>query len=79
MPKLNQGQIDLRRRIQTLMSSSRRGENVHFADQAVAIVHDPDFRASEKDFKSFIEVLSEKLTEIDDTIPELPIKDIVSF
>lgn len=41
-------------------------------------MHDPDFRASEKDFKAFVEVLSEKLMEIDETIPELPFKDIVS-
>ncbi|KAI9748372.1 MAG: hypothetical protein M1815_003310 [Lichina confinis] len=38
--------------------------------------HDPDFRASEKDFDSFIAVLSEKIVELDETIPELPTKDI---
>lgn len=38
--------------------------------------HDPDFRASEKDFDSFITVLSEKIVELDETIPELPTKDI---
>lgn len=40
-------------------------------------VHDPDFRASEKDFKSFIENLTQKLIEVDETIPELPPKDII--
>jgi Conserved hypothetical protein (DUF2461) len=41
-------------------------------------VNDPDYRASLEDFKSFIEKLSEKIIEIDDTIPELPLKDLVS-
>jgi hypothetical protein len=42
-------------------------------------VNDLDYRASLKDFNSFVEALSEKLIEVDDTIPELPLKDIVSF
>ena len=41
-------------------------------------MHDPDFRQSEKDWFSFVEKLTERLVEIDDTIPELPVKDIVS-
>nr|POF05978.1 hypothetical protein CFP56_53365 [Quercus suber] len=41
-------------------------------------MHDAEFRQAEKDFYSFLEGLTEKLTEIDDTIPELPVKDIVS-
>jgi len=41
-------------------------------------VHDPDYRASLNDWTSFVEQLTEKLTEIDETIPELPVKDIVS-
>jgi len=41
-------------------------------------VHDPDFRQSEKDWFSFVEKLTERLVEIDDTVPELPVKDIVS-
>lgn len=40
-------------------------------------VHDPDYRASLNDFNTFIEGVTQKLIEIDDTIPELPIKDIV--
>jgi hypothetical protein len=40
-------------------------------------VHDPDYRAALDDFTKFLEVLSEKVTEADETIPELPVKDIV--
>lgn len=40
-------------------------------------MHDPDYRASLNDFKSFVECLTQKVTEADDTIPELPVKDIV--
>ncbi|KKY13567.1 hypothetical protein UCDDS831_g08880 [Diplodia seriata] len=40
-------------------------------------VHDPDYRTSLKDFNSFVERLTEKVIEADDTIPELPTKDIV--
>ncbi|KIW71414.1 hypothetical protein PV04_03587 [Phialophora macrospora] len=40
-------------------------------------VHDPDYRQSWKDWESFVEALTEKITEIDDTIPELPPKDLV--
>jgi hypothetical protein len=39
--------------------------------------NDPDFRASLADFHSFVEELSNKIIEVDDTIPELPLKDIV--
>ncbi|KAG8629671.1 hypothetical protein KVT40_003536 [Elsinoe batatas] len=39
--------------------------------------HDPEFRQAENDWKSFVEKLTEKLTEVDDEIPELPVKDIV--
>ncbi|GAB7331318.1 hypothetical protein MBLNU13_g02761t2 [Cladosporium sp. NU13] len=40
-------------------------------------MHDPDFRQSEKDWFSFVEKLTERLVEIDDTVPELPVKDII--
>ncbi|KAF4537511.1 hypothetical protein BFW01_g11327 [Lasiodiplodia theobromae] len=40
-------------------------------------MHDPDYRTSLKDFNSFVERLTEKVIEADDTIPELPTKDIV--
>jgi hypothetical protein len=41
-------------------------------------VHDPDYRAAQDDFSTFLEALSEKVIEADETIPELPVKDIVS-
>ncbi|KAK5175235.1 uncharacterized protein LTR77_000372 [Saxophila tyrrhenica] len=40
-------------------------------------MHDPDFRQAEKDWFSFVEKLTEKLTEIDDSVPELPVKDVI--
>ncbi|KAF2263430.1 hypothetical protein CC78DRAFT_534029 [Lojkania enalia] len=40
-------------------------------------MHDSDYRVSLQDFKTFIEKLSEKVTEADDTVPELPVKDII--
>ena len=39
-------------------------------------VHDADYRQSKKDFDSFIECLTEKIIEKDETIPELPSKDV---
>ena len=39
--------------------------------------HDADYRQSKKDFDTFIEKLTEKLIEKDETIPELPAKDVV--
>jgi hypothetical protein len=41
-------------------------------------VHDPDYRAALQDFTTFTEKLSEKVTEVDELIPELPVKDVVS-
>lgn len=41
-------------------------------------VHDPDYRTSWKDWESFVESLTERISEIDETIPELPPKDLVS-
>lgn len=40
-------------------------------------MHDPDYRTAFEDFTTFITVLSEKVTEADETVPELPVKDIV--
>ncbi|EXJ79808.1 hypothetical protein A1O3_08093 [Capronia epimyces CBS 606.96] len=40
-------------------------------------MHDPDYRQSWKDWESFVETLTEKISEIDETIPELPPKDLV--
>lgn len=42
-------------------------------------VHDAEFRQSERDWYSFVERLTEKLVEIDDTVPELPVKDVVGL
>lgn len=39
--------------------------------------NDAEFRQAEKDWHSFVEHMTDKLMEIDDTIPELPIKDVV--
>ncbi|CAF9912451.1 MAG: hypothetical protein HETSPECPRED_000942 [Heterodermia speciosa] len=39
-------------------------------------VHDADYRQSKKDFDSFVECLTEKVIEKDETIPELPPKDL---
>lgn len=42
----------------------------------ICVVHDALYRQAEKDWHSFVEKLTEKLTEIDDTVPELPVKDV---
>lgn len=39
-------------------------------------MHDADYRQSKKDFDSFVEALTEKFIEKDETIPELPPKDL---
>ncbi|KAG9616437.1 hypothetical protein KCU69_g23683, partial [Aureobasidium melanogenum] len=41
--------------------------------------YDADYRSSLKDWNSFVESLTEELTKIDDTIPELPLKDVVNL
>ena len=41
--------------------------------------NDAEFRQAERDWYSFVAKLTERLTEIDDTIPELPVKDVVRF
>ncbi|KAL8729120.1 MAG: hypothetical protein Q9166_004951 [cf. Caloplaca sp. 2 TL-2023] len=41
-------------------------------------IHDADYRQSKKDFDAFVEKMTERMTEIDETIPELPPKDLVS-
>ncbi|KAI9768938.1 MAG: hypothetical protein M1840_004534 [Geoglossum simile] len=40
-------------------------------------LHDKDYRNSQKDFETFVEKLTEKVIEKDDTIPELPLKDLI--
>ena len=39
-------------------------------------VHDADYRQSKKDWDSFVQCLTEKIIEKDETIPELPPKDL---
>ncbi|KAI0459144.1 hypothetical protein F5B21DRAFT_457355 [Xylaria acuta] len=40
-------------------------------------MHDPEYRRSLKDWESFAETLTQKIIVADETIPELPIKDVV--
>ncbi|KAI8934879.1 hypothetical protein NX059_008553 [Plenodomus lindquistii] len=40
-------------------------------------LNDPDFRLAFQDFTAFIEKVSEKIIEADETIPELPVKDVI--
>jgi hypothetical protein len=47
--------------------------------QLGSVAHDADYRASKKDWETFVESLTEKITEQDGTIPELPTKDLVSY
>ncbi|KAH0543211.1 hypothetical protein FGG08_002472 [Glutinoglossum americanum] len=47
-------------------------------DSFLFLVHDKDYRNSQKDFETFVEKLTEKVIEKDDTIPELPMKDLLS-
>ena len=55
-------------------------KNIGFSvDFFCGVVHDADFRQSEKDFDSFVEKLTENLMEKDGTIPELPPKDLVCW
>ncbi|KAK7753636.1 hypothetical protein SLS62_004494 [Diatrype stigma] len=40
-------------------------------------MRDPEYRRSLKDWESFVETLTERITEADETIPELPLKDVI--
>lgn len=42
-------------------------------------VHDPDYRTSFQDFSTFTGEVSQKIVDADETIPELPVKDVVSI
>ena len=44
---------------------------------SIYLVHDADYRASKADWDTFVEALTEKIIEKDETIPELPPKDLV--
>ncbi|KAI5856711.1 hypothetical protein GGS23DRAFT_396100 [Durotheca rogersii] len=39
--------------------------------------YDEEYRRSLKDWESFVETLTERIVEVDDTIPELPVKDVI--
>ncbi|KAI9854527.1 MAG: hypothetical protein M1824_000292 [Vezdaea acicularis] len=41
-------------------------------------LHDPDYKTAKKDWEDFVDVLTERIAEVDETIPELPHKDLVS-
>ncbi|CAG7960171.1 unnamed protein product [Penicillium nalgiovense] len=41
--------------------------------------HDPDYRAAKKDFETFVDSLTPKIAEVDATVPELPVKDLVGL
>lgn len=41
------------------------------------LVHDADYRQSKKNWDDFVEKMTEKIIEIDETVPELPPKDLV--
>ena len=41
-------------------------------------MNEAEFRQAERDWYSRVEKITEQLTDIDDTIPELPVKDVVS-
>lgn len=40
-------------------------------------MRDPEYRRSLKDWESFVGTLTEKIIESDETIPELPLKDVI--
>lgn len=41
------------------------------------LANDGEYRRSLKDWESFVETLTEKIVETDETIPELPLKDVI--
>ncbi|EMD96019.1 hypothetical protein COCHEDRAFT_1166796 [Bipolaris maydis C5] len=48
-------------------------------DRSWLKLHDPDFRVAFQDFTTFAEKVSEKIIEGDETIPELPVKDLQTY
>jgi hypothetical protein len=50
---------------------------MNLSDLFMPTVHDPDYRTSWNDWLTFVESLTEKIIEKDETIPELPPKDLV--
>ena len=39
--------------------------------------HDGEYRRSLKDWQGFVDTMTEKIIEVDFTIPELPAKDVI--
>ncbi|TWU73086.1 hypothetical protein ED733_004123 [Metarhizium rileyi] len=39
--------------------------------------HDDEYRRALKDWQSFVETITQKIIEVDETIPELPVKDVI--
>ena len=39
--------------------------------------HDGEFRRALKDWQSFVEAATETVIDVDGTVPELPVKDVV--
>lgn len=62
---------------QWLKSKSASDLVMHRQLTIFGIVHDAVFRQAEQDWYSYVDKLTEKLIEIDDTVPELPVKDVV--
>lgn len=46
------------------------------AEQASAKAHDGEYRRALKDWESFVKTTTQRIIEIDSTVPELPIKDV---
>ncbi|KXT02513.1 hypothetical protein AC578_4192 [Pseudocercospora eumusae] len=65
-----------RKNAEALLSPLARSWDQTRSNDLLCYLNDPEFRQAEKDFHSFVEAMTEKLTEIDESIPELPVKDI---
>ena len=60
-----------------MRSRSRPGLARLGADTLGFTAHDGEYRRSLKDWQSFVDTMTEKIIEVDFTIPELPAKDVV--
>lgn len=47
------------------------------AERASGEAHDGEYRRALKDWESFVESTTQSIIEIDETVPELPIKDVI--
>lgn len=48
-----------------------------FADPGKRTAHDGEYRRALQDWNSFVERATESIIEVDETIPELPVKDVI--